>query len=178
MSNTHLTLKEFHDRHLKLGNNDVILDVRNPDEFKDSHIKGALNYPVSEVVHHVEELKKYDHIYIHCKRGGRAQTAFQILSGSGLTNLVCISDAGMDMWISEIRLPLLIAMLFFVFQMPVVQMLIFRKFAFLSMIDNDGQPNLQALLLRSILFGGAFYIITRTIGLTAIIGSQFATQTK
>lgn len=83
-----------------------------------------------------------------------------------------------DMWISEIRLPLMIAMLFFVFQMPVVQMFIFRKFAFLSMIDNDGQPNLQALLIRSILFGGAFYIITRTIGLTAIIGSQFATTTK
>ena len=83
-----------------------------------------------------------------------------------------------DMWIGEIRLPLLIAMLFFVFQMPVVQMIIFRKFAFLSMIDNDGQPNLQALLMRSILFGGAFYIITRTIGLTAIIGSQLATTTK
>jgi rhodanese-related sulfurtransferase len=101
MSNTHLTLKEFHDRHLKIGKNDVILDVRNPDEFKESHIQGALNYPVSEVVQHIEELKKYDHIYIHCKRGGRAQTAFQILSGSGLKNLVCISDAGMDMWISE-----------------------------------------------------------------------------
>ena len=54
MSNTHLTLKEFHDRHLKIGKNDVILDVRNPDEFKESHIQGALNYPVSEVFQHIE----------------------------------------------------------------------------------------------------------------------------
>lgn len=101
MSNTHLTLKEFHEKHLKLGKNDVILDVRNPDEFQEAHIKGAINYPVSEVAHHIDELAKYDQIYIHCKRGGRAQTAFQILAGSGLKNLVCISDAGMDMWLSE-----------------------------------------------------------------------------
>lgn len=101
MSNTVMTLQEFHEKHLKLGSNDVILDVRNPDEYAEAHIKGALNYPVSEVIHQVEQLKKYDHVYIHCKRGGRAQTAFQILSGSGLQNLVCISDAGMDKWISE-----------------------------------------------------------------------------
>lgn len=101
MSNTQMTLKEFHDRHLKLGKNDVILDVRNPDEFKEAHIKGALNIPLPEVMKHVNELKKFDQVFIHCKRGGRAQNAFQVLSGLGLTNLVCVSDAGMDMWIQE-----------------------------------------------------------------------------
>lgn len=101
MSNTTLTLKEFHDMHLKLGNNEIILDVRNPDEFQEAHIKGALNIPLPEVGQRAEELKKYDRVYIHCKRGGRAQTAFQILSGAGLTNLVCIADAGMDMWVAE-----------------------------------------------------------------------------
>ena len=101
MSNTSLTLKEFHDRHLKLGTNDIILDVRNPDEFKEVHIKGALNFPLPQVLNHLEELKRYDHIYIHCKRGGRAQNAFQLLAGAGLNNLICIADAGMDMWVSE-----------------------------------------------------------------------------
>lgn len=101
MSNTQMTLKEFHDRHLKLGKNDVILDIRNPDEFKEAHIKGALNIPLPEVMKHVNELKKFDQVFIHCKRGGRAQNAFQVLSGLGLTNLVCVSDAGMDMWIQE-----------------------------------------------------------------------------
>lgn len=101
MSNIHLSLKEFHDRHLHLEKNDIILDVRNPEEFNECHIKGALNIPLGDVVNHVEKLKTYHRIYIHCKRGGRAQNAFQILSGAGLNNLVCISDAGMDMWISE-----------------------------------------------------------------------------
>jgi rhodanese-related sulfurtransferase len=101
MSNIMMTLKEFHDRHLKLDKKDVVLDVRNPDEFRDGHIKGAINFPLPEITSHIEELKKYNRIYIHCKRGGRAQTAFQLLAGAGLTNLVCINDAGMDLWISE-----------------------------------------------------------------------------
>jgi len=101
MSNSVLSLKEFHKMHLKLGKNDVILDVRNPDEFKEAHIKGAINFPLGELNHHVDDLKKYDHVYIHCKRGGRAQNAFQFLTEAGLSNLVCIADAGIDMWISE-----------------------------------------------------------------------------
>jgi rhodanese-related sulfurtransferase len=101
MSNIAMTLRDFHDRHLKLGGNDVIVDVRNPDEFKDSHIKGAINIPLPEVGQRAQELKKYDHVYVHCKRGGRAQTACQLLAGAGLSNLVCINDAGMDMWIAE-----------------------------------------------------------------------------
>lgn len=101
MSNTVLSLKDFHDKHLKIGKNDIILDVRNPDEYREAHIKGAINYPVGELGQHLEELKKYDHIYIHCKRGGRAQNAYQFLAGSGLNNLICIADAGMDLWISE-----------------------------------------------------------------------------
>lgn len=101
MSNTLLTLKEFAERHLKLGNNDVILDVRNPDEYQEAHIKGALNYPLPTVVQHLEELKKYDHVYIHCKRGGRAKNAFDALANAGLTNLVCVHDAGMEAWIAQ-----------------------------------------------------------------------------
>lgn len=101
MSNTLMGLREFHDLHLKLGKNDVILDVRNPDEYKEAHIKGALNYPVTEVAQHASELKKYDHVYIHCKRGGRAKTAFEALKNAGLENLVCVHDAGMDAWVES-----------------------------------------------------------------------------
>ena len=101
MSNTMMTLKEFHDSHLKLGKNDVILDVRNPNEFQEAHIAHAINIPVTEVAQHADELKKYDHVYIHCKRGGRARTALEALSQAGLNNLVCIGDAGMDVWIES-----------------------------------------------------------------------------
>ena len=101
MSNTMMTLKDFHDSHLKLGANDVILDVRNPNEFQEARIANAINIPVTEVAQHVDRLKKFDHVYIHCKRGGRAKSAFDILSSAGLSNLVCIFDAGMDAWIES-----------------------------------------------------------------------------
>ena len=86
MSNTLETVKDFHDRHLKLGKNDVILDVRNPDEFKEARIEGAVNIPLPEIMNHVEKLKGYDMVYIHCKRGGRAKTAFDALTNAGLKN--------------------------------------------------------------------------------------------
>src|SRR4051812_20616567 len=101
MSNTEMSLKEFHDKHLRLGKNDVILDVRNPHEYQEAHIKGAVNFPLPEIAGQVQELQKYEHVYIHCKRGGRAKMAYETLQQAGLTNLVCISDAGMDMWIQE-----------------------------------------------------------------------------
>lgn len=101
MSNMFLTLDEFYQEHLKLGPNEVILDVRRPDEFSEGHIAGALNIPVDQVASRVSELQKFSKIYIHCKRGGRAQTAYQALGQLGLTNLVCIHDAGMDKWIES-----------------------------------------------------------------------------
>lgn len=101
MSNNLMTLVDFYNTHKSLKNDEVILDVRNPDEFSQGHIANALNIPVTEVLQHTDELKKYAAVYIHCKRGGRAKTAFEALKNAGLTNLVCVHDAGMDMWIEN-----------------------------------------------------------------------------
>ncbi len=96
-----ITLQDFYNKHLDLGPKDLILDVRNPDEFQAAHIENAVNIPLPEVTNKVEMLKGYQHIYIHCKRGGRAKTAFEALKNAGLTNLVCVYDAGMDKWIES-----------------------------------------------------------------------------
>lgn len=101
MSNNHISLLDFYETHLKLGPGEVILDVRNSDEFNEAHIEGALNIPVTELPQRFGELKDYKKIYIHCKRGGRAKTAFETLTQKGLDNLVCVHDAGMDLWIEK-----------------------------------------------------------------------------
>lgn len=101
MSDAMMSLLDFYSTHMKLGKNDIVLDVRNPDEFKEARIKDAINFPLPELMSHVEELKKYDHVYIHCKRGGRAKTAFDQLKNAGLNNVICIHDAGMDAWIER-----------------------------------------------------------------------------
>lgn len=101
MSNSMLTLVDFYNLHQKLGPNEVILDVRRPEEFADGHMPMALNIPVDQLAARAEELKKFTNVYIHCKRGGRAKTAYETLSSLGLNNLVCIHDGGMDMWIEN-----------------------------------------------------------------------------
>jgi rhodanese-related sulfurtransferase len=96
-----MSLDSFHGVHKKLEANEVILDVRRPDEFAEACIENAINIPVDQVAQRIDELKKYKTVYIHCKRGGRAKTAFETLKTMGLTNLVCIDDAGMDAWIER-----------------------------------------------------------------------------
>jgi len=101
MSNTTMKLHDFFQAHKALKQGEIILDVRNPDEFAQGHIHGALNIPLPELPQRHGELKSYQRIYIHCKRGGRAKTAFGILEGAGLANLVCVDDAGMDLWVES-----------------------------------------------------------------------------
>jgi phage shock protein E len=101
MSDNHMSLVDFFDLHQKLAANSLILDVRRPDEFSEGHIEGAMNIPLDELTARYLELKSFAHIYIHCKRGGRAKTAFDILKQLGMTNIVCIHDAGMDQWIQN-----------------------------------------------------------------------------
>ncbi|HXH29935.1 MAG TPA: rhodanese-like domain-containing protein [Bacteriovoracaceae bacterium] len=101
MSNKLMTLIDLHQSLGKLGSKDVILDVRRPEEFQQGHIENALNIPVDQVASHAEDLKKYENIYIHCKLGGRAKMAYEALQAAGLTNLICISDAGMDAWVTH-----------------------------------------------------------------------------
>lgn len=96
-----LSLNEFHEKSQKLNQGEVLLDVRNPDEFMHAHIKGALNIPVGELPDRSDELKNYQHIYIYCKRGGRAQMAYQTLSTLGYQNITCLAEAGMDAWIEK-----------------------------------------------------------------------------
>lgn len=82
----------------KLADGEVILDVRTPEEYKTAHIKGSLNICLDVVGDHADELKAYNKVFVHCQRGRRAQVACDELSQLGLSNLVCVSDGGMQQW--------------------------------------------------------------------------------
>ncbi len=83
----------------QLSEDELVLDVRSPEEYRDGHVPGSINIPHEEVEKHVNELKDYKHVYIHCKMGGRAKTAFEKLQKLGLKNLVCVAGSGMKDWI-------------------------------------------------------------------------------
>ncbi len=100
MTNENTSMKDLHTKLDKLGPGDLILDVREPDEYNAGHIRGSRNIPHLQVADHVEDLKKYKKIYLHCQAGRRAGKATEALIKLGLTNIVCISDSGMGDWIA------------------------------------------------------------------------------
>lgn len=96
-----MTLDELYEKSKSLSEGEVILDVRTSDEFNEGHIQDAKNISHDEVLGHIEDLSGYKSIYIHCKMGGRAKMAGEMLEGAGLKNINIISDAGMVAWIER-----------------------------------------------------------------------------
>ncbi len=96
-----ISIDELHDALPNLKENDLILDVRSPAEFREGHIAGARNVGHEDVGSIADELKKHDTVYVHCKMGGRAKLASEILTQSGLDNIVCVGDGGMHKWMEQ-----------------------------------------------------------------------------
>ncbi len=96
-----ISIDEFRDLYENLGDNSLILDVRSAEEFNEGFLKEARNVPHDQAATVAEELKQYDTIYVHCKMGGRAKIASQVLESSGLSNIVCIGDGGMKRWMEQ-----------------------------------------------------------------------------
>ena len=65
----------------------VLLDVRAPREFEDSHIEGAINIPVADLRKRHTELKKEDTIILVCSSGNRSSLGASILGQHGFKNL-------------------------------------------------------------------------------------------
>ena len=96
-----ISIDELHDRIESLSKEELILDVRSPEEFSDGHIKSAQNTPHDQVDSIVDDLRSYKSVFVHCKMGGRAQQASKTLESSGLTNIVCIGKGGMQRWTEQ-----------------------------------------------------------------------------
>jgi rhodanese-related sulfurtransferase len=63
----------------------VIIDVRNPNEFKGGHIQGSKNIPVNEIRSKVEMIRKWNKPVITvCLSGGRSAAAKSVLSAAGI----------------------------------------------------------------------------------------------
>ena len=63
----------------------VIIDVRNPNEFRQGHIPGSKNIPVSEIRSRVEMIRKWNKPVITvCLSGGRSAAAKSVLASAGI----------------------------------------------------------------------------------------------
>ncbi|MCL1048234.1 MBL fold metallo-hydrolase [Shewanella abyssi] len=85
---------------LKENSNTLIIDNRTKEEYSKGHIPRSQNIPFGTESQHQEELKGFNHIYIYCHSGRRAQTALTNLSIMGLDNITCVSHSGLPEWIA------------------------------------------------------------------------------
>ena len=82
-----------------LKNQEVkLLDVREPEEFEESHIVPCQLIPLGEVMGRVEsELNKEDAIVIYCAHGVRSMYALRAMQTLGFKNLKSL-EGGIVAW--------------------------------------------------------------------------------
>jgi len=68
----------------------IIIDVREPYEYQQGHVEGALNIPPAELMTGAKKLDsvaKDTELVLYCKTGSRSNVSLQILKSLGFTNL-------------------------------------------------------------------------------------------
>lgn len=69
----------------------IIVDVREPFEYKMGHVRGALNIPPSKIMAGATQLEKVPkdaEIILYCHTGSRSNVAMHFLRQMGFTNVV------------------------------------------------------------------------------------------
>lgn len=90
-----LTVTELSEK-LKFGKHPLVVDVRQPDEFRQGHISGAKLIPLNELYRRMSDLPKGREIICICASGSRSSSASKILAKEGFT--VFNVKGGMTAW--------------------------------------------------------------------------------
>ncbi len=72
--------------------NQVVLDVRTPDEVGDGKFKGAMHIPLDQIEARMSELPKGKEILAHCTTGARAEMAVQAIKKAGYKSRFVVAD--------------------------------------------------------------------------------------
>jgi phage shock protein E len=72
-------------------NKPIVIDTREPDEYANSHLEGAINIPAAVFLNGIPDqlvdLDKAQPIILYCRSGQRSNTVEMILRSYGFTNL-------------------------------------------------------------------------------------------
>ncbi len=82
----------------------VLLDVREPWEYEQLRIPGAVLIPLGELADRVAEVPEGQDVYVHCRLGGRSGRAVEFLRAHGRPRSFNVVG-GIDAW-KEAGLPI------------------------------------------------------------------------
>lgn len=90
-----ITVAQLNEK-LKFGKHPLVLDVRQPDEFRTGHITGAKLIPLNELHRKIKDLPKGREIVCICASGSRSISAAKMLAKEGFN--VMNVKGGMLTW--------------------------------------------------------------------------------
>ena len=95
-----ITVQELHKK-LQNGDRVKVLDVREPMEYKISHLDNSTLIPLGDLPKRVNELDTADEIVIHCHTGARSAQATAFLRNIGFTKVKNL-QGGIEAWSQQI----------------------------------------------------------------------------
>ncbi|HET7036828.1 MAG TPA: MBL fold metallo-hydrolase [Thermomicrobiaceae bacterium] len=75
----------------------VVLDVREPEEYAEAHVPGALSLPQGDLALRLDEVSRDHPIYTICRSGARSLRAAQFLKQAGYQSVVSVRG-GTEAW--------------------------------------------------------------------------------
>lgn len=72
-----------------------------------------------------------------------------------------IKTDSLDVMYNEMQIPILICVLYFLFQLPIVRKNMFKFIP--ALFSKDGNPNLSGYVVNSLMFAGLYYFMTKSI---------------
>ncbi len=84
----------------------LLIDVREPDEYRQGHIAGSINIPRGMLEFRISNEPQLQNlsrpIVVYCKTSGRAALSVVAMQTMGFTNVVSLAG-GFDAWVAERR---------------------------------------------------------------------------
>lgn len=82
-------------------NGAYIVDVREKGEYVASHLKNAVNIPLSELRRRMDEIPKDRPVYLHCRSSQRSYNAIMALQQNGFSNVINIAGSYLGICLYE-----------------------------------------------------------------------------
>ncbi|WP_256975664.1 rhodanese-like domain-containing protein [Paenibacillus sp. MY03] len=80
----------------------IVIDVREPHEYKAGHMPGAKNLPLSQLSSRMNELPKDKPVFVYCQSGMRSKRAALIFKKNGIPSIVNLKG-GIMAWHNSLR---------------------------------------------------------------------------